>query len=93
MARAIRALLLLALIGGAGYYFRENVRLFALQAYREVAPCAVPVTYSIEYIDARFGIATSTLLRALEGAARVWEEGAGKPLFVYAEQGSLNIRL
>ncbi len=94
MTRALRALLLVALIGGAGYVYRDNVRSLALQAYREVAPCAVPITYSIEHIDARFGVATSTILGALDDAAFVWAEGAGKPLFIYAERGgTLKIRL
>ncbi len=94
MTRALRALFVLALIAGAGYVYRDNVRSFALQAYREVAPCAVPIGYAIEHIDARFETSTSTLLRALEDAAEVWARGAGKPLFVHAEgNASLKIRL
>jgi hypothetical protein len=93
MARTLRVFLFLALLGGTAYVFRDNVRSFALQAYREVAPCSVPIRYSVEYIDARFGLSTSTLLRALSDAALVWEKGAGKPLFSYAENGSLKIRL
>lgn len=93
MARALRAIVVLALIAGAGLYYRDHVSRFALQAYREVVPCAVPITYSIAHIDPRFGISTSTLQEALDRASGIWSDAAGKPLFAAADEGSILVRM
>lgn len=94
MLRAARAALLIAIAGGGLFYFRDHVRTFALQAYVEIAPCTVPITYSIENIDPRFGISTSSLSQALVRASGVWNEEAGKELFRSVDSaGAVHVRL
>ncbi len=91
VARIVAAVFLIAI---AAYIYREQVRTFALQAYREIAPCTVPITYTIVSIDPRFDVATSSLVTSLAKAAGIWEQGAGKPLFEYAQSGgSIQVRL
>lgn len=80
-------IVLVVALAALGLYYREHVQTFALQAYREIAPCTAPITYSVERLDTRFGISTSTLLRSLESATGIWEKGAGKNLFTYVEDG------
>lgn len=87
MWRTARALFLIVLLAGGVYVYREQVETFALQAYREALPCSVPLSYRIGSIDPRFNLSTSTLLSALDSAASLWEEAAGKTLFVHDQEG------
>lgn len=94
MGRAARIGAVCAILLGGALYYADQVRTFALQAYREVAPCTIPITYVIAHIDPRFDISTSSLATALERAAHLWESGAGKPLFVRADDdATLQIKL
>lgn len=94
MWRIVRIIAIVLLISAAAYAYREQVRTFALQAYREIAPCTVPITYTVESIDPRFNISTTSLETSLAKAAHIWAKGAGKPLFEHADTaGSIRIRL
>lgn len=87
-------LILIALIAGAAYYYRSEVKVFAIQAVHQVAPCRTPVTYAIGSIDPRFGISTTTLERSLSAAEATWETAAGKPLFeAVPADGLVTVRL
>lgn len=90
MRRIFDWLLLAALIGSMGYgvYTHQSEVESVLHALgRKVAPCARPVTYSLGSIDPRFGIGSSTVLRDIEEAERIWEAPSGKNLFAYAPTG------
>ncbi len=90
----LQILLLIAAVGIGAYVYRTQVKVFAAQAINEISPCSVPVTYSIGSIDPRFGISTSSLVRAMTAATDVWDKAAGKTLFIYeSEGGALTVDL
>lgn len=89
----LKAAVLVALLGAGVFAYRDQVRTFALQAYREARPCTVPISYAVEKIDARFDISTSTLLKAIANAEELWEAAAGKQLFAHDKEGGLKISL
>lgn len=55
--------------------------------------CFVPIRYSIGELDERFGISEEELRQILEEAEGVWEEAAGRELFVYNEKGRFKVNL
>jgi hypothetical protein len=44
-------------------------------------PCARPILWRIAAVDPRFGMDPDRAREAVEAAAKLWEEGAGRPLF------------
>lgn len=82
-----RGFFALLILVGSLFYFRDTASTFVLQAYREVAPCSTPITYSIDVIDAGFRTSTSTLERALKNAEEVWEGAIARDLFTYVPSG------
>lgn len=57
-------------------------------------PCEEPLAYNIGIFDRRFGITQKDFLSALAEAETIWEESAGKELFIYSpETGDLSINL
>ena len=90
MRKIINVVLLLVLVGGAGYAVythQEELRGLVDMVGRKIAPCASPITYSIGSVDARFGISKNTLAGELKDAEAIWEEASGKDLFAYTEEG------
>jgi hypothetical protein len=85
MARFSSALiiLVLALIAGAGYVFRQPLYVFAFQTYQLALPCSVPIPYAVGSVDPRFGVSTSTLLSDIKQATAIWNAADGKTFFVY----------
>lgn len=84
----------LVLLGGVllfgGYWYLQHpaeVRGLTSVVRQMVRPCTAPITYSIGAIDARFKLATSSLVQDLQDAEHVWEEPSGKDLFSYVENG------
>lgn len=59
----------------------------------ETYSCVQPIRYSIGEYDERFGVSREDLLVALKKAEAVWEESAGKELFVYSDRGRFKINL
>lgn len=88
-AFSVQFLILAAILGGAAYLYRANVKVFAVQAVYQVAPCSIPLTYSIGSIDPRFGLSTSTLVKAMSAATGAWDGAAGKSLFTYVPSGGI----
>jgi hypothetical protein len=82
MKWVLRAALLLCILAAA-YVYRAPLRVFAYQSYQRVAPCSVPVAYTVGSIDPRFGISTSTVLASIKSATGVWSTAADRSLFVY----------
>lgn len=90
MLRFIGGLLTMALLAGAWYAVFPNkarIRAIARVVARRAAPCTSPITYSIGYVDTRFGIQADTLSNDLKAAEAVWEAPARRDLFEYKESG------
>lgn len=56
-------------------------------------PCRQPLAWHIRSVDPRFGVGSSELREAVEVAAGVWEEAAGRRLFRRDTAGSMAIDL
>lgn len=88
--RVVDVVILLAVLGGAGYFALTHQDL-VLQVTRQVEArflaCRSPVTYSLGTIDARFGISKATLIADLKEAEALWEKSSDKDLFEYRSDG------
>lgn len=60
---------------------------------RFVHPTDTKVRYRIGAIDPRFGLSDDELAVAIDQAAQVWQDGVGRPLFVYDDNARLTINL
>ncbi len=90
MRRLLDWLLLIALLGGAGYFaytHQSAVQGIVRQVENKVSPCASPLTYSIGSVDPRFGIPKDVLLADLKEAAGIWAQASGKNLLQYEASG------
>lgn len=58
-----------------------------------LAPCARPLTYSINNFDTRFKITKSEFGQALAQAEQIWEKPAGQELFQAQDVGKLKVNL
>lgn len=90
MRRIVDVLVLIALVGGAGYFaytHQSQVHSLVRVAQQTVAPCSTPLTYSIGTVDSRFGISKSILVADLKEAEGVWEKPSGKDLYAYVPSG------
>ena len=54
-------------------------------------PCGRPIVYHIAQVDSRFGISTDAFTRAVERAAKVWSDAAGRTLFQRMSDGGIAI--
>jgi hypothetical protein len=81
MLRFLNTYLPLILLIGIVYVFRAPLWVVSHQAIREVAPCRIPITYEIDAIDPRFGVARADVQRAARDAVSIWEKAAGRDLF------------
>src|SRR6185503_16436351 len=79
-------LLFLAAIGTFVFFFQVQVKDGARQLYNMAFPCTVPVSYKLGTIDKKFGISKETIEKDLASASKLWNDAAGKKLFVYDPQ-------
>lgn len=89
--RRIAVLLAAVLLAAGGYVFLTRdgpIRAVALQLQSRIMPCRTPIRYAIGATDARFRIATDTLLADLREAEEVWEKPHGGELFAYDPAGT-----
>ena len=49
-------------------------------------PCAVPLVWSIDHVDPRFGLSEAEAVSATEAAASLWEDASGRRLFRRGDQ-------
>lgn len=59
-------------------YFAGAAPVFAAQQ------CSTPVTYSVQAIDPRFALSTSTAIGALQKAESIWESPTGRNVFTFS---------
>ncbi len=76
MRSGFTLLLIVTLVFAGGYFY-----LFAQQL------CPVPLAYQVGVVDERFDITKDEVIAVTEKATSLWEEAAGRDLFVY-EEGS-----
>lgn len=67
--------------------------LLALVWNRLLLPCEVPLRYSIGSLDGRFGITQEAFRQEIATAEQVWEQAAGKELFVYDPDAAFKVNL
>ncbi len=56
-------------------------------------PCAVPLAWRLARVDSEFGLDPAEATTLLQQAARIWEEGTGRRLFVHDPDAGFPIRL
>ena len=93
MRKISSTLLVLLLLGGAGYYYRAPIRGFVETSLSYWIPCGTPINYSLGTFDKRFSITEKEFLNIILKAEGLWESAAGKPLFQYKEEGRLKVNL
>lgn len=74
--------IVLAIAGGGIYYQYERTR-----------PCAEPIPYTIGNVDPRFETSIEALRKEAQTATGIWNQAAGKILFVYDADADLEINL
>ncbi len=83
MARVIRLVVVLLVLGGVGSFLFVQAKTFF------TPPCDEPVTYSVATYDKRFGISEAAFSDALNDAAKIWNDAAGKTIVVAGDGGVL----
>ena len=92
--RSLRlALWALMAVVGFGFFVRPDLVHRALGPAETLDPCTSPLAWHIASVDPRFGFTETELQRAVEEAAHVWEDAAGRPLFRRDTVGSMAIHL
>jgi hypothetical protein len=89
LTKSLSTILLLALIGGTIYYYREEWK----DLLFPTIPCTEPITYSIGDFDERFDISREDFKATIEKAEEIWEEAVDKELFTYSATGTLKVNL
>jgi hypothetical protein len=74
MRRTYAISLIVTLIASGSYFYSLTSRV-----------CPAPLSYTIGQFDERFAITKAEAQVAIEDAERVWEEKAGRELFVYTD--------
>lgn len=82
-------ILLVVLIVGAAYYYRDRVTLVGKRILNDIVPCTIPITYSLGDFDENFNIDKTKFLSSINQAEKVWENEADKELFRYVETGGM----
>ena len=88
--RVIDVIVLIAVLGGAGYFaltHQDLVMRVTRQVEARFLPCRSPITYSLGAVDMRFGISKATLIADLKEAETIWEKSSDKDLFEYKSDG------
>jgi hypothetical protein len=80
MKRLIQWIVVLVLLGTSVYLLLPRV-----------APCLLPIPYSIASVDSKFHLTKQELTVAVSKAAKLWNDAEGKILFVPVESGGLTI--
>ncbi|MBN1585099.1 matrixin family metalloprotease [Candidatus Uhrbacteria bacterium] len=96
IGKIIDAVLFLAVLGGlayGGYRYRHDLDALWRRGAADLLPCRVPIRYSLDRFDSRFGIDRDDFLAIVGEASQAWSEAVGRPLFAYHPEGELKINL
>ncbi len=93
LAKFSLSILLVLLLLGLGYYYRDAVSRILGDLLNRLQPCQRPISYSIASIDPRFGLSKTNLLNDIQQAEKIWESPIQKQLFEYSPTGNLKISL
>ncbi len=77
----------------SGFIYRDVVSHIWAQSINRYFPCKVPIYYSIETFDERFGITEEFFIEAMKDAESIWESEIDRNLFEYKEGGNLKVNL
>lgn len=88
MKKITKFIILLFVIGGTAYYFKQPIENLLLRVENKILPCQQPIIYSFGFFDERFGITKSDFSDAVSNAIRVWEKPINKKLFKYSDDSS-----
>jgi len=80
-------------LAALGYYYRQDISRLWQGTTSQLLPCQNPLTYSIAYIDPRFGLSEAELVEDVKQAEAIWEAPIGRRLFEYSPAGDLKISL
>lgn len=87
LLQTLKLLGIFAVLGAVSYTLYEQVAPLLQK------PCENPITYAAVGYDARFGISEMQFETALVDAERVWEEAAGRELFIKEPEGDVGVYL
>ncbi len=93
MKKAVKIIFLIAVVGVAGYAFRNQLEFVVSRFKTQFLPCQQPITYSIGSFDSRFGITKENFLTDVNKAVQIWDKPVNRQLFEYSPTGSLKINL
>ncbi|MEK7072560.1 MAG: matrixin family metalloprotease [Patescibacteria group bacterium] len=91
--KSLNSLIVILLILGVGYYYRDDLSRFIRILSNRYLPCEQPIKYSLADIDPRFNISQEKLLADIKKAETIWESPINKQLFEYSPTGDLKISL
>ena len=80
-------MIVMILVIGSLYYYREPLINFGKQQFNLFKPCSFPITYSIGNFYEKFSINKTKFLSYINRAEKIWETEAQKELFQYVETG------
>lgn len=89
----IEVILMLVLLGGVVYVFREDLRPLFERVEHRILPCKSPIAYTIGDFDERFGLTRADFAKTIKEAEAIWEYPLKRELFESSDQGSLRINL
>ncbi|MFA6158758.1 MAG: matrixin family metalloprotease [Candidatus Paceibacterota bacterium] len=76
------ALIIIIIASGATSFYIWNKK-----------PCDSPITYRLGTWSDKFGVSKADFLKAAADAGALWDEAAGKTLFVYDPSGDISVNL
>ena len=86
----LKALFILLILGGAGYYFL-NYSGPDRPIAGQLVPCQEPLVYRIGSIDTRFGITKEEVETAMRQAVALWSDELSRPVAIHSEEGDVEV--
>ena len=91
--RFIVDILIVICLIGAGFYFRADLTRFIRETRQRLAPCSVPIMYSLGEFNSKAGVTKVQFLAAAKEAIGLWETSKGRKLFEYSSSTSPDLTL
>jgi len=93
MFKLLKTIIILGILGTAGYFYRVPLQDLYAQIKNQYLPCTEPIEYSLGKFDTKFGISKAYFLDALSDAETIWEKPIAKDLFKSTPEGRLKVNL